>query len=41
MRENRIRASDDEYNMLKEYRDENYPGVPLGAAVKILIKNNE
>jgi hypothetical protein len=41
MRESRIRVSDEELEMLKEYRDNNYPGVPLGAVVKILIENNE
>lgn len=41
MRENRVRASDEEYEMLKEYRDNNYPGTPLGAVIKILIENNE
>jgi hypothetical protein len=41
MRENRVRASDEEYEMLKTYRDEKYPGTPLGAVIKILIENNE
>lgn len=41
MRENRVRTSDEEYDMLKEYRDENYPGAPLGSVIKILIENNE
>jgi len=39
MRSNRIRASDEEYELLKQYRDENYPGAPLGSVVKILIEN--
>jgi len=41
MRKNRIRASDEEYKMIKNYRDENYPSVPLGAVIKILIENND
>jgi len=41
MREKRIRASEEEYEMLKKYRDENYPSVPLGAVIKILLESYE
>jgi hypothetical protein len=41
MRENRIRASDEEYLLLKEYRDKNYPSTPLGSVIKILIENDD
>jgi hypothetical protein len=41
MRENMVRLSDEEHNMLKEYRDKEYPNVPLGAVIKILVEKNE
>lgn len=39
MREKNIRVNEDELSMLKEYRDKNYPNVPLGAVIKILLEN--
>lgn len=38
MREKRIRVSESEHEKLKQYRDDNYPGTPLGAVIKILIE---
>jgi hypothetical protein len=39
MREKRIRVSSEELRILKEYRDEEYPELSLGAVIRILVKN--
>jgi hypothetical protein len=41
MRDNMVRLSDEEHAMLTDYQDENYPNVPLGAVIKILIEKDE
>jgi hypothetical protein len=39
MREKKVRISEEELSKLKEYRDENYPGVPLGFVIGDLVDN--
>jgi hypothetical protein len=41
MREKNIRVNEEELEMLKEYRDNNYPSVPLGAIIKILLEGED
>lgn len=36
-----MRLSEEERDMLKEYRDENYPSAPLGLVVKLLIEQSD
>lgn len=37
MRDNMVRVNDDELETLKKYRNENYPGVPLGFVIGDVI----
>jgi len=39
MREKRVRVNEEELSKLKQYREENYPGVPLGFVIGDLVNN--
>jgi hypothetical protein len=41
MREKRVRVSSDELQLLKEYRDEEYPELPLGAVIRLMVTNDK